>query len=110
MGVLEDAIREHLDLKRKHGASDAELNQQETEALGATRRDVPESEVAEAASLEEPELEEAELPQAEPPEAALPPSGPEAPPAPADSDRDDDPDFGGTAPEQRPPPRDFDFD
>ena len=39
MGLLDDAIREHLDLKRKHGASDEELRRQETEALGPARRD-----------------------------------------------------------------------
>ena len=39
MGLLDDAIREHLDLKRKHGAGDDELRRQETEALGPARRD-----------------------------------------------------------------------
>ena len=39
MGLLDDAIREHLDLKRKHGAGDEELRRQETEALGPARRD-----------------------------------------------------------------------
>jgi len=35
MGILDDAIREHLDLKRKHGARDAELREIEDEAFGA---------------------------------------------------------------------------
>ena len=35
MGVLDDAIREHLELKRQHGASEGEVEQQEQEALGA---------------------------------------------------------------------------
>ena len=39
MGLLDDAIREHLDLKRKHGAGDEELQRQENEALGPARRD-----------------------------------------------------------------------
>ena len=39
MGLLDDAIREHLELKRKHGATDEELRHQETEALGPARRD-----------------------------------------------------------------------
>ena len=39
MGLLDDAIREHLDLKRKHGAGEEELRRQETEALGPARRD-----------------------------------------------------------------------
>ena len=39
MGLLDDAIREHLDLKRKHGAGEDELRRQENEALGPARRD-----------------------------------------------------------------------
>jgi hypothetical protein len=39
MGVLDDAIREHLELKRRHGASDEELTRAEQEALGPARRD-----------------------------------------------------------------------
>ncbi len=35
MGILDDAIREHLDLKRKHGARDSELRELESEALGS---------------------------------------------------------------------------
>jgi hypothetical protein len=34
MGILDDAIREHLELKRRLGASDEELEQKETEAFG----------------------------------------------------------------------------
>src|SRR5437763_4702915 len=41
MGVLDDAIREHLELKRRHGASDEEIAQEEAEALGPARRDFP---------------------------------------------------------------------
>jgi hypothetical protein len=41
MGILDDAIREHLDLKRKHGARDAELREIEDEALGSTDRPDP---------------------------------------------------------------------
>jgi hypothetical protein len=40
MGVLDDAIREHLDLKRRHGAGEDELRRQEEEALGPARREV----------------------------------------------------------------------
>lgn len=40
MGVLDDAIRQHLELKRKHGASDEELTRKEAEALGPARREV----------------------------------------------------------------------
>jgi hypothetical protein len=42
MGVLDDAIREHLDLKRRHGASDDEIARAEAEALGPARREVDE--------------------------------------------------------------------
>jgi len=38
MGLLDDAIREHLDLKRRHGADPAELERAEQEALGPVRR------------------------------------------------------------------------
>jgi hypothetical protein len=41
MGILDDAIREHLELKRKHGVAEEELQRQEDEALGPARRDVP---------------------------------------------------------------------
>jgi hypothetical protein len=39
MGALDDAIREHLELKRQHGASDEEIRQAEAEALGPARRE-----------------------------------------------------------------------
>ena len=35
MGLLDDAIREHLELKRAHGADPNEVERQEREALGA---------------------------------------------------------------------------
>src|SRR3954447_26172140 len=41
MGILDDAIREHLDLKRKHGAHDADLREIEDEAFGSTDRPDP---------------------------------------------------------------------
>src|SRR4051794_41580467 len=41
MGALDDAIREHLELKRRHGASDDEIRQAEAEALGPARRGIP---------------------------------------------------------------------
>jgi hypothetical protein len=40
MGLLDDAIRQHLELKRQHGAPEEELQRQEEEALGPARRDV----------------------------------------------------------------------
>ena len=41
MGILDDAIREHLDLKRKHGARDTDLREIEDEAFGSTDRPDP---------------------------------------------------------------------
>jgi hypothetical protein len=38
MGLLDDAIREHLDLKRRRGADPAEVERDEREALGPVRR------------------------------------------------------------------------
>jgi hypothetical protein len=74
MGVLDDAIREHLDLKRKHGVSEEEVQRQEVEALGPPRREVPgdQGEPAEAdASAVEAEVEDGELsPEADAAESA----------------------------------------
>jgi hypothetical protein len=38
MGILDDAIKEHLDLKRQHGAAEDELKRLEDEAFGAAER------------------------------------------------------------------------
>jgi hypothetical protein len=43
MSILDDAIREHLELKRQHGADDAELKKLEDEAFGPPAR--PESDL-----------------------------------------------------------------
>jgi hypothetical protein len=40
MGILDDAIREHLELKRAHGASETEIKHKEEEVFGAPRADV----------------------------------------------------------------------
>ena len=39
MGLLDDAIREHLDLKRRRGADPSEIARLEREALGPVRRE-----------------------------------------------------------------------
>jgi hypothetical protein len=39
MGLLDDAIRDHLELKRRHGADPSEVARQEHEALGPARRE-----------------------------------------------------------------------
>jgi hypothetical protein len=65
MGLLDDAIKDHLELKRRHGADPSEVARLEHEALGPARREpVAESSVAEeepvaaveedVAALEEP--------------------------------------------------------
>jgi hypothetical protein len=48
MGVLDDAIRDHLDLKRRRGADPAEVERAEREALGPVRRNPTPAELAEA--------------------------------------------------------------
>jgi hypothetical protein len=90
MGLLDDAIREHLELKRRHGADPDEVEQQEREALGEARRaefaptpddeGVPSAPFDAAAEVPEadepPEFEEAGAPEPELPgpgaEAAAP--------------------------------------
>jgi hypothetical protein len=74
MGALDDAIREHLELKRRHGASEQEISQAEAEALGPARR-TPAG--AAGAGAGEPLLDETGMPT--PAEAF------EAPPIPGES-------------------------
>ena len=50
MGLLDDAIREHLELKRRHGADPDELAHAEQEALGPVRRERFASEEDEASA------------------------------------------------------------
>ena len=66
MGLLDDAIREHLDLKRRRGEDPAAVARAEQEALGPVRRE-PEPEPAEPAA-EEPATAEAEPAEHHPPE------------------------------------------
>jgi hypothetical protein len=54
MGLLDDAIKEHLELKRRHGADPGEVARLEHEALGPARRDP-----ASAAMVDEPVAAEA---------------------------------------------------
>jgi hypothetical protein len=90
MGLLDDAIREHLELKRKHGADPDAVARQEQEALGPGQRNEfaqPEPEPAppEPAALED------ELPPAEDELAAGEPGIPETPPAAVAPGYDEDP-------------------
>lgn len=104
MGILDEAIREHLELKREHGAPEPELQQLEDDAFGSgdgpggieeppemsdaeaeaptdyigSPAAAPEGD-AEAEGQATPEAEVEEIPEA-PPEAPAPASKSEAPP------------------------------
>jgi hypothetical protein len=109
MGLLDDAIREHLELRRRHGADPGEVERQEQEALGRVRRgEAPTDESAEAAPeshggavaaglsadtvpAEPPVDDDSELddepvsdPEPEPSQPVGEPEAPVAPPAPAE--------------------------
>ena len=75
MGLLDDAIREHLDLKRRRGADPTEIERAEREALGPVRRG-PELTGKEQVAPQEPSSpSEPEYPAV--PEADYPPEPPE---------------------------------
>jgi hypothetical protein len=75
MGILDEAIREHLDLKRQHGAAESELRKLEDEAFGPPARpEGPSAVLAEEQPvMEHPTVEAPPAP--EPEESAVPPSG-----------------------------------
>ena len=75
MGLLDDAIREHLELKKKHGANPDDVARQEREALGPPPRN-------EFAQTSEPEADVA-VPAEEPAAVRAPDPAPEAEPEPA---------------------------
>ena len=99
MGLLDDAIREHLELKRRHGADPDEVARQENEALGETRRaefarpdgeggaeppraetaaEPPQAETpADIAAEPAPEFTPGERPRAEPPRGEEPVAPPD---------------------------------
>jgi hypothetical protein len=84
MGLLDDAIREHLELKRRRGADAEEVTRLEQEALGPPQRGefagaTAPAEAAEPAALADPAPETAE---AEP--AVEPEPEPESEPEPRD--------------------------
>ena len=84
MGLLDDAIREHLELKRRRGADPAEVAEQEREALGPVRGGAATAAAAPAddSALAEPEPEAAAVePPAPEPEAPPPPVHDESVPA-----------------------------
>jgi hypothetical protein len=126
MGLLDDAIREHLELKRRRGADAEEVTRQEQEALGAPQRAefagaapaaTAEPDAIEDAPVEDapaPDLEPEPVPEREPePDIPLdqatveytppPPDEPEEPPAPPQEGDEDvleeTPDFLQETPE-----------
>ena len=84
MGTLDDAIREHLELKKRSGAPDDEVKRLEHEAFGPIRREAPAP--AAEAPAEAPVDEAAAVPPADPPAATAPDASPEVPPAPPAGD------------------------
>jgi hypothetical protein len=90
MGILEDAIREHLDLKRSHGADAQEIARQEREALSPAVRE-PEGAAPQAAGdfqaeSDEPAAFSARDVAVAPPADLASPAPSEAPPPAADLD------------------------
>ncbi len=76
MGLLDEAIREHLELKRRRGADPGEIAKQEGEALGPARRTLEAVEGqanGAGAATYEPALDEPAAFAAEPELAADPP-------------------------------------
>ena len=71
MGILDDAIRQHLELKRQHGAEDEDLERLEQEAFGpAARPGDPGFETGESAiePVAEPQTSEEQLQEEAPSE------------------------------------------
>jgi hypothetical protein len=130
MGLLDDAIREHLELKRRRGADPGELAREEHEALGPARRGPmpPASDEDELDDLVDEAGAEAGSEHAEPTEHELgehtaeyhidEPDEANEPEAHADGEDvlEETPDFLQETPEhdrlwfEQRPPRDFDFD
>jgi hypothetical protein len=79
MGLLDDAIREHLELKRKHGADPEAVARQEKEALG---QGGPRAEFAQSAAESEASAPEAPAEPAPVAEFDVPEFQPEPEPAP----------------------------
>jgi hypothetical protein len=135
MGLLDDAIKEHLELKRRRGADAEEVTRQEKEALGAPQR-AEFADAAPAAADETPAEEPEPAPEPEPepeperepdipldqatveytPEPEPEPEPHEPPPAEGEDVLEETPDFLQETPEhdrlwfEQKPPRDFDLD
>jgi hypothetical protein len=72
MGILDDAIREHLELKRQHGADESEVEGLEAEAFGpADRPDAIESPTGDGAPVDPSSFESEAMTQVISPGSAL---------------------------------------
>jgi len=107
MGILDEAIREHLELKRAHGAGDGELKQLEDEAFGQAERpgdeEMAHDPAAEAPTefLTQPDTAEEPAARREPTIADL--QEPPPPPAPVEQEAvDAAPDDEAPAEEEQP--------
>jgi hypothetical protein len=110
MGLLDDAIREHLELKRRRGADPTEIEREESEALGPVRRgdvelddephDGPDAD--EPAGLEDPGAAYAEEPAAV--AAPLAPDPRDDHPVPAEPPETHDAPFAESEDESATPP------
>jgi hypothetical protein len=78
MGLLDEAIREHLELQRKRGGDPTDLARQEQEALGPAVREADEAVPAPEPAVADPALAPEAAPAPEALEPAVP--DPEAPP------------------------------
>jgi hypothetical protein len=94
MGILDDAIREHLDLKRQHGAENDDLERLENEAFGpAARPGDPDFADPDAEAVEEPAHAEDDSDWLAEGETTLMPG----PSTPAEEARAEHPELGETA-------------
>jgi hypothetical protein len=105
MGILDEAIREHLDLKRRQGAADDELKRLEDEAFGPPTRpgdpDFPDRESEEEAEGNGSGTGDGEIATSEARlEEGAPPIEEPAPPA---GEAEDTEPVGPTVPEEPPP-------
>lgn len=92
MGILDDAIREHLELKRQHGAESDDLDRLEKEAFGAPARPG------------DPEFADPDASPIAAAETTVAPEAPSIPSSSAEQARDEHPNLGDTADHPAPEP------